>query len=373
MKSGLNNMFNSKHYIPILKWKRAEQGALEGLTEENKKNITPLIQFVMPKQKPQDTLEDVVAKFKKQLALIPDKIIEVWGTSPIFVDFSLLFTTELKIDSIKSILTTGKQKQATFIPVIHLNDDSEIKNIACSLANETKSGLCLRLICSDFFDLTKLNNDITEFISKNKIDLNSADLLVDIKELEGNGEKYKKYFDLSQNIVDLLKWRTFIFSGSAFPKDLSSCKIDEENLIPRVEWNKWKKQYSNASIQRKPSFSDYTIQYPIYEEISQFFPPTTSIKYTLDEDWFIMKGQRQKFDKYLASAALLVADNERFYGENFSSGDEYIAEKAKHFPIYMKEKNKGVDIKGTGSTETWLVACINHHVTLVATQIANLP
>ena len=34
-------MFNSKHYIPILKWKRAEQGALGGLTDENKKNITP--------------------------------------------------------------------------------------------------------------------------------------------------------------------------------------------------------------------------------------------------------------------------------------------------------------------------------------------
>lgn len=365
-------MFNSKHYIPILKWKRAEQGALGGLTEENKKNITPFIQFVMPKQKPQDTLEDVVAKFKKQLTLIPDRIIEVWGKSPIFVDFSLLFTAELKIDSIKSILTAGSQKQAIFIPVIHLNDDPEIKNTACLLADETKSGLCLRLVCSDFSDLSKLNNSITEFISNYKIKKDNVDLLVDIKELDGNGEKYKKYFDLSQNIVDLLKWRTFVFSGSAFPKDLSQCKIDEENLIPRVEWKKWKEQYSDKNIKRKPSFSDYTIQYPIYEEISQFFHPTSSIKYTLDEDWLIMKGKRQKFELYLASAAELIKDS-RYYGENFSFGDKHIAEKAKHFPKYMEEKNKGVDIKGTGSTETWLVAGINHHMTIAATQIANLP
>lgn len=364
-------MFNSKHYIPILKWKRAEQGALESLTGENKKNITPLIQFVMPKQKPQDTLESVVTKFKKLLPLIPDRIIEVWGKSPIFVDFSLLFTTELKIDSIKSILMAGNQKQAIFIPVVHLNDDAEIKNTICLLANEIKSGLCLRLVCSDFSDLTKLNSDINDFISKNKIDKNDVDLLVDIKELEGDGEKYKKYFELSQNIVDLLKWRTFIFSGSAFPKDLSQCKIDEENLIPRVEWKKWKELYSNESVQRKPSFSDYTIQYPIYEEISQFFHPTSSIKYTLAEDWLIMKGKRQKFELYLASAAELIKDN-RYYGENFSSGDKHIAEKAKHFPKYMEEKNKGVDIKGTGSTETWLVAGINHHMTVAATQIANL-
>lgn len=364
-------MFNSKHYIPILKWKRAEQGALESLAEENKKNITPLIQFVMPKQKPQDTLESVVTKFKKLLPLIPDRIIEVWGKSPIFVDFSLLFTTELKIDSIKSILMAGNKKQAIFIPVVHLNDDAEIKDTVCSLANEIKSGLCLRLVCSDFSDLTKLNSDIADFISKNKIDKNNVDLLVDIKELEGDGGKYKKYFELSQNIVDLLKWRTFIFSGSAFPKDLSQCKIDEENLIPRVEWRKWKELYSNESVQRKPSFSDYTIQYPIYEEISQFFHPTSSIKYTLDEDWLIMKGKRQKFELYLASAAELIKDN-RYYGENFSSGDKHIAEKAKHFPKYMEEKNKGVDIKGTGSTETWLVAGINHHMTVAATQIANL-
>lgn len=364
-------MFNSKHYIPILKWKRAEQGALDGLTEENKKNITPLIQFVMPKQKPQDTLESVVAKFKKLLPLIPDRIIEVWGKSPIFVDFSLLFTTELKIDSIKSILMAGNQKQSVFIPVIHLNDESEIKDAACSLANEIKSGLCLRLVCSDFSDLTKLNSDITDFISKNKIDKSNVDLLVDTKELDGDGEKYKKYFELSQNIIDLLKWRTFIFSGSAFPKDLSQCKIDEENLIPRVEWKKWKEQYSKVSTKRKPSFSDYTIQYPIYEEISQFFHPTSSIKYTLDEDWLIMKGRRQKFELYLASAAELVKDS-RYYGENFSSGDKLISEKAKHFPKYMEEKNKGVDIKGTGSTETWLVSGINHHMSVVATQIANL-
>jgi len=63
-------MFNSKHYVPMLKWKRAEQGALEVLTSENKKYITPVIQFVMPKQKPQDTLEDVVARFKKQLLIL---------------------------------------------------------------------------------------------------------------------------------------------------------------------------------------------------------------------------------------------------------------------------------------------------------------
>jgi len=372
MKSGINNMFDSKHYIPILKWKRAEQGALKALRGDQKKYITPLIQFVMPKYKPSEKLEleNVVARFKEQASQIPEKIIEVWGITHVFIDVSLLFTTSLKAESIKNISLGGHKLRGVFIPVIHLNDDQEIKDAACSAAKETKSGICLRLICSDFSDSdsTKLNQDINNLLSSNKLMEKDVDLLVDIKETEDyNGNKYIKYLDLSQSISNLTKWRTFIFASGSFPEDLSQCKIDEENLIPRIDWKSWKEQINSKKIQRKPSFADYTIQHPIYKEISQFFHPTSSIKYTLGDDWLIMKGQRQKFDKYLASAALLVEDK-RYYGKNFSDGDKYIAEKAKHFAVYVKKPS----VKGTGSTETWLRAGINHHLVLAAHQVANL-
>lgn len=366
----MNNMFSSRHYIPILKWKRAEQGALKALGEESKKHITPLVQFVMPKEKPEEQLEDVVLRFNKQILKIPEKLVEVWGNTPIFVDFSLLFTTPLKVKSIKTILQEGRKLGATFIPVIHLNDDPQIKEAACLLAKETRSGICLRLICSDLSDLTKLNQDITELLSSMKLTNEDIDLLVDIKEIEENGNKYIKYLDLSQKIPNLLKWRTFIFASGAFPKDLSECKFDEENLIPRLDWKNWRDKLGDKNLQRKPAFADYTIQNPIYDETSQFFHPTTSIKYTLEDEWLIMKGKRQKFELYLASAAELVKD-ERFYGENFSNGDKHIAEKANHYPKYMREKDRGRDIKGTGSTETWLRAGINHHLALVVHQIAS--
>ncbi len=363
-------MFDSRHYVPILKWKRAEQGALKLLGEESKKHITPLIQFVMPKEKPEEQLEEVVLRFKKQILKIPEKLLEVWGNTPIFIDFSLLFTITLKVKSIKAILQEGYKLGATFIPVIYLNDDRQIIETACLLAKENRSGICLRLICSDFSDLTKLNKDITELLSSMKLANEDIDLLVDIKEVEGNRNKYVKYLDLSQKIPNLLKWRTFIFASGAFPKDLSECKFDDENLIPRFDWKNWKDKLNDRILQRKPAFADYTIQHPIYYEVSQFFHPTTSIKYTLENEWLIMKGKRQKFALYLANAAILVKD-ERFYGENFSYGDKYIARKADHYPKYMKEKSRGLDIKGTGSTETWLRTGINHHLALVAHQIAN--
>ena len=359
-------MFNSRHYVPIIKWKRAEQGALKALGKDCKKYITPAIQFVMPKPKENEQFKDIIEKFNNQVIEIPNKLIEVWGTTPIFIDVSLLFTTKLKLESLKSITHEGNKLGGNFIPVIHLNDDREIKDAVYSLAR--KKGLCLRLICSDFSDLNKLRQDISELLSSSGLKERDIDLLVDIKETEKNGEKYIQYLNLSQKIPSLANWRTFIFAAGSFPKDLSECKFDEENLLPRIDWTSWKDYLNNSKLQRKPAFADYTIQHPIYKEVVQLFHPTSSIKYTLENEWLIMKGKKQKFELYLASAAELVKDK-RFYGENFSDGDKYISEKAKHFPVYIKNPA----IKGTGSTETWLKAGINHHLSLVANQIANLP
>lgn len=364
-------MFKSKHYIPILKWKRAEQGALKALSKEHKKYITPVIQFVMPKQKPQEQMDQVVSRFEEQIPKIPEKLIEIWGKTPIFIDVSLLFTNTLKIKCLNSVLQEGLKLGTRFIPVIHLNDGGDIKKAATSLTKDSGYGMCLRLVYPDFSDSGKLNRNIKEFLESVGLAEKEIDILVDIKEIEENGSKYAEYLNSSQNIHNLSKWRTFIFASGAFPKDLSGYKIDEENLIPRADWKNWVEQVNGGNLQRKPAFADYTIQHPIYMEASQFFHPTTSIKYTLENDWLVMKGKKQKFELYLASAVELVNDP-RFYGENFSDGDKYITEKGKYFKKYIEAKNKGKDIKGTGSTETWLKAGINHHLVLTAHQIANL-
>ena len=39
-------MFDSNHYVPILRWKRAEWIALRNLTENIRDQVTPLIELV---------------------------------------------------------------------------------------------------------------------------------------------------------------------------------------------------------------------------------------------------------------------------------------------------------------------------------------
>lgn len=364
----MKTAFGPKHYVPILKWKRAEQNALGALNDAQKKGIAPLVQFVMPKPKPSDDFESIVERFREKMPHLSQQILKSWGLSPIFVDVSLLYTTRLKIDCIQAVTASGYGVGLRVTPVIHLNDDMELKKAVRSAAQKYSSGICLRLIPHDLADVVELNKAIQGFLTWSGLSEADVDLLVDTKEIEGGGA-YASYVNASQEIYNLPKWRAFIFASGAFPEGLMKYKIDEENLIPRLDWKNWLRQISGKNGLRKPSFADYTIQHPIYKESSQFFHPTTSIRYTLNDEWLIMKGRKQKFELYLANAKLLADDRARFFGDRFSFGDKYIAEKAKHYAAYIKDPK----IKGTGSTESWLTAGINHHLVLTAHQIANLP
>lgn len=365
-------MFGPKHYVPILKWKRAEQNALQALSDEDKKLMTPLIQFVMPKPKSvANPDESLISRFREKMAELPKQILKAWGQGAIFIDFSLLHTPALKVESVKAITASGHGIGLRLIPVLNLSDNAELKKAICATARKYSSGICLRLVRYDLSsntDTVRLDKEIETFLRESGLTEENVDLLVDTKEIGQNGE-YGKYVRASQKVPNLMNWRTFIFASGAFPADMSAYDIQDENLIPRRDWKYWRDQLNEKNVIRKPTFADYTIQYPIYQESSQFFPPTTTIKYALEDAWYIMKGRKQIFEMYLANANQLVKERGRFCGEKFSYGDRYIAEKAKHFPVYMKDKT----VKGTGSTETWLTAGINHHLVLTARQIANLP
>lgn len=362
-------MFDSKHYIPILKWKPAEQRALEELSTEEKKLITPLIQIVMPNPKmPKDgesektrdeQLEEVIEGFKVKAPRIPDEIQKSWGKSPTFVDLSLVYTSSLKIEGLNQILTIGESLGLFLIPVVNLSSDIEFKNTAVTFAKKYKHGLCLRLVRADFVNMEALFQTIKEFLATYSLSENDIDLLIDLK--EGNDE-YVSFIELSQQLPNLLKWRTFTFASGAFPVDLTECKLGE-NYRSRTDWNNWIQLYSKT-MQRSPSFGDYAILHPIYKESARFFSPSASIRYTLNDKWLIMRGQKGKTDQYLANAQLLSQDQkfkDLFRGATFSFGDAYIV-----------EKGKDLKSKKTGNATNWLTAGINHHLAYVVSQLSNL-
>jgi hypothetical protein len=172
----------------------------------------------------------------------------------------------------------------------------------------------------------------------------------------------------SQKIENLSGWRSFIFASGSFPDSLSACKYDESTSLPRFDWKNWLHHIKEKKLLRDPLFADYAIRNPIFNSALQYYNSTTSLKYTLEDDWLIMKGKVHKYEDYLVNAKLLVEDTNYFYGEEFSWGDKNIAEKAKYYHQYAKNHLTS----GTGRTEDWIAWCISHHLILVINKISNL-
>lgn len=369
-------MLTTKSYTPILKWKRAEQGALKDLREDQKKDMIPLIEIVLPKVNDKKTADeayaDMVTTFKNdRVKEVPKEILQVWGEDPIFVDMSLIYPLDLKQLGMHQIVKNSLLLRLKVIPVFNLADEPAYQQTAIASSSEAGNGVCLRITVPELSDVAVLNTRIGNLISEHGLNPSNVDILIDVKET-ADELTYGRSVLNSQQLVHLNEWRSFIFANGTFPQDLTDYKKDDENSVPRSEWLNWKRQMASQKVLRKPTFADYTIRHPIYNETTLNFPGTASLKYTVGDEWYIMKGEVRRFDQYLGHAALLITQ-ESFYGESFSAGDKYIKEKGLYFPEYIKAK--GLDpnkAKGTGRAEDWIRAGINHHLSVAVDQLANL-
>lgn len=367
---------SKKNYVPVLKWKRAEHGALSELSDEVKDITLPLIELVMPKPKSSlkdtsidDLYAEVIQIFNtKKMQEIPKEILSVWGARPIMVDFSLLYP-EVKLMALKYVIAEAAKLNLNIIPVVNFYDDREFKAVVINAHREFKDDVCIRILDTDLKNMDGVNNSLNSYLKLEGMDESSTYLVVDFKNTDeiGDYSDYKRMVDTSQQILNLPKWKGFVLSAGSFPLDLSECKRDQDNFLPRNDWTYWKKQYGRNDLVRIPTFSDYGIRHPIYVESYQFREPTASVKYTLGDTWWVVKGQKGKYEHFLAAAAVVAAHDD-YYGETFSNGDRYIAEKAAHFPKYVQDPK----IKGTGTTELWLKAGLNHHLSVVSGQLSSL-
>jgi hypothetical protein len=173
--------------------------------------------------------------------------------------------------------------------------------------------------------------------------------------------------DVCSCLPNLDRWASFTFLAGSFPKDLTHC-TQGRNELARLEWQLWSSQVLNrAELPRTPSYGDYAIQHPLFEE-SPPHPPSASIRYTSEKCWIVMRGERYTNPdgpgamQWPANAKRLWNSPE-FCGDNFSPGDAYIAEKAQGY---------GDPKLRPGNAKTWLQAGLSHHLTLVVRQIANL-
>jgi hypothetical protein len=259
-------------------------------------------------------------------------------------------------------LKNGDYCSEDFCASCSIYDGKENHRLAITANKYSSDGLCIRI------DDSHLNNEtatkINEFIKDEGLDHSNIDLLIDLKIVDQQMTSQAVSSKLSL-IPHLDKWRSVILTGGSFPRDLSDYEKHGHYKIERYDWKVWKDILGNPTITRKPIFSDYTIQHPIYYGHMVGVNTSASIRYTNEDTWEVLRGEGLKnkkgagYKQYPAQAQLLAGQN-FFKGKDFSFGDEYIHEKA------------DVNAKTTGSPQTWLTAGINHHITMVINQLSNL-
>lgn len=296
---------------------------------------------------------------------IPQEICLSWGDGrDFFADFDIIEPLDNKQRFFSSFMNNSLELNLKPIPVLDPYDHANFKKQATSFSHEHLNGkVCFRIRQKDMGNIEQL---VDAFCTDYHITANNLSIIVDLLDDTSKTDYLKAVESLNQ-LKNINTYNHIIVAASAFPVDMS--KINEENdTIERTEWLNWINNYSTKKYLRYPTFADYTIRHPIYNPMAEHYAPSATIKYTLPEKWLFLKGGKGKNEHYLANANTLIKTTS-FYGASFSAGDNFIAKKGEHFIAYRNNPK----IKGTGNAKQWIYAGINHHITLVADQLANFP
>jgi hypothetical protein len=359
------SMFGPNHYVPILRWKRGERFALGGLAEEDRSVITPLVEMT-PKmfdaykqgKKKGSRPEPAQVLFDTAKGHLKD-----WGYSPFFIDFwhvdGQIPSFVNKKRPLEYLAEEARGMRLALVPVTALDRREEYQLAVARVASFDGRGVCIRL-CPEDVLAENFVSVLGSLLRRMNLKIGEVHLLLDCQVF--NPEQ--PVTSLLNRIPNLPDWRTLTIASGAFPKDLQ----DYEPGMARIsgsDWLTWSRIISEEKRpSRKPSFSDYTIQYGRYVEPPDNCNPSASIRYTLPQQWLVLRGEGIMNKKGPGRAqwpanATLLCDSPEFYGPDFSAGDDYI----------YKVSN---GTESHGSPETWIRAGINHHMTLVSRQLASL-
>ncbi|WP_273828357.1 beta family protein [Pseudomonas sp. SBT1-2] len=362
-------MFDHRHYVPIVKWRQGEYQALWKLSADVKDNITPLLEI--PEEAwdfeagaPKKTLDEHTEKFGKRLK-------EKWGGRRCLIDscyLSPVATCANGEHHLSRLISLAEAEGCNVVPVTGLSRHMDYQKAVLGVTSEYKRGICLRLVADDY-DRSDLKGDITELLDYFSLSATDVDLVIDSKEFVPNSAVTYAITMLGflGNTPYINRWRSLTVSGTAFPATINAVNYRPNGRAKRFEWLGYKNLIGRLNDKdRIPSFSDYTVSHPQTGNLDpRLMDPNAKIKYTVEDDWFIVVGSQVKKNgrsQYRSHCDQIVnAIPKVFDGEKFSWGD-----------LYIYECSTAQGTATTGGTSTWPSVTNNHHITRVVYELSNL-
>ncbi len=370
-------------YIPILKLKLGERGALFQLPPADKAKLRPLLE-VLP-----ESLKKKPGKVKPggpppptHAELVAQQVADAWGTeTPIFIDCAYqiagLEGSTTAPTAITDIFDAMRSAKIQAIPVFTGHEAPSLTTALRAIIATDGRGACLRahhqLPKGGTLHAPLATGFYTRSIAALGLKAAQTHLLVDMGIfLPGMaGPHAASVRGIINALPSVSSWRTLAVAGTAFPKSFAGLANYSINTYERTEWLVWDTLRRNTKpSERMPLFSDYAINHPGYLEFDPVKMQLNGhIRYTTPTQFLYAKGQnlttrRRKTViistpgavQFRGIAASLVAHPD-FSGPSFSAGDQYIDDVANSRTATP------------GSPTTWRRAGTNHHLTLAVRQV----
>ena len=359
-------MFGREHYVPILKGREGEYGALQTLALSTRQALTPLIE-VPPI--PWDFVEERPAKTVDQhLKKVGQKIDRAWGTGRrLFLDLLWIPDGEHMADGshpLSHVFESLRTRDVEAVPVVGLLRGDEYLEACRTIVDQDDRGVCVRIQREDFADFGDVADTVGGILDAVGATAQNSDLIFDLRALPQDGPNLgvNAVIDFVNRLPHLRDWRTFTLAATSFPPNLTGLPASDVSCLPRQDWILWTElSRQNRSIPRLPTFGDYAISHPEPAEVDpRVMRPSASIRYTCDAAWLILKARNLRdhgYEQFHEVCRVLVQRPE-YCGRQFSWGDQYIDDCA-------------AERVGTGNLTTWRKVGTSHHLAFAVDQVAN--
>jgi len=362
-------MFGHKHYVPVLKGKMGEFRALSHLPSQIRAKLTPFFDVPRPEY-------DWRSRFDEYLLNKAVHIHKSWGIAgTLFIDYFDLELT-LRVSSGQHYVQFSFDGLRNFgvqaIPVTGLDRDDDYNSAVAQTIAMDKRGVAIRLQKEDIEAPSLTQTAIKDLLADLSVQEKDVHLVMDFRELYRNdlAQKIDDAIKFLTNFGDLKKWKTLSLAASGFPENMGAVQKNSSQLIPRTELDLWEQVLAEAkrrNLIKFPAFSDYGICHPDILDFDLSMNPSANIRYTLLRNWLIVKGAGLK--KKINGRT--SRDYSQFFelAEQLRSSRSYCGQEYSYGDWYIYNCRRGVE--GPGHLPKWREVGTNHHLTLVAAQIAN--
>jgi hypothetical protein len=376
---------NAPLYVPILKWKRGEQLAVQALKESTRHRVMPLVEVQPPPVDWERSDEEGIA-YSKSLrehlqsvaaatAKFCDPKLEIAVDQPLFEEDSVEGASTAWAFLFESLWAGG----VAAIPVISNSASTAEVRAIKTLARSTLAKAPERYVLRYRFGsentalppLAGFGKWLRSTVNDLEASHQNVDVVLDMgyvgTALPNDVESGIVERCATALVVAALQgpWRSITIAAGAFPENLAAFRPGIARL-PRLDWQLYQAVVAATDSDFRPAYGDYGVSYTDAFEVNpRMMRMSANLRYTHFDHWYVYKARNVKehgFGQYQDLCGILVNSLESpFMGEDFSAGDKNFAALAKN----LSSK--------PGNATIWRRDATNHHIELAVHQLSTMP